>query len=67
MLYIKRFKTTEIQIMLSNTWRQTWTLGIQFHWNWLIKKNCPKLDENLFAFDVHILCFEFSFEYWWDK
>ena len=42
-----------------------WTLGVQVHWNLITKKDIPGLSENCFAFDIHILCCQFSFDYYW--
>lgn len=65
MYLYKTFKNSEFEI-LSGFTRTYWTLGMQIHWNLITRRNTPELNENLFAFDIHILCFQFSFNYWWE-
>jgi hypothetical protein len=66
MYLAKEFENSSLDLISALTWTY-WTLGIQIHWNLLTTKSWPELDINMFGFDVHILCFQFSFNYWWKK
>ena len=60
----RKFKNSEFDIISAFT-RTYWTLGAQIHWNLVTKKDIPELDSNIFCVDIHILCFQFSFDYYW--
>jgi len=67
MYFFKKFKNREFEILTGLTWKWTWTLGLQIHWNWLTIKDDPELSENGFFLDFHILCFDLIFNYWWGQ
>lgn len=66
MYFFKQFKNKSFKISSDLTWKWTWTLGLQIHWNWVTKKGDPYLDENRFSLDFHVLCFELGFGCWWE-
>lgn len=67
MYLYKKFKNREIEFLSAITWKHDWTLGITLHWNWITKADDYELCEDCFFFDVHILCFEFTFNYYKDR
>ena len=60
----KKFENKTIEILGGFT-RTSVSLLVSIHWAFWTIKDEPRLEENLFSLDIHILCWEVTLNYWW--